>query len=124
MRAYTHTAGRLAWSRGSVNRAIRGYVAKVRTLSRLRPPDICADVRSWAASGFRTLPTTTVTFSARFIPAWVALGEVPGSLRRFESASDRRLARIAARHERDLTEFEAREVETWGKIMEALELNP
>lgn len=121
---YVHAASALRWSRGSINRAIRGYVANVRTMTELRPPDICADVRAWAATGFTKLPATTVAFDRRFVPAWVALGELPGSLGAFESASDRALVRAANKHESDLTEFEAREVETWGHIMEAVELNP
>jgi hypothetical protein len=124
IRQYVRSAGRLRWSRASINRTIQGYVKNVRTLTELHPPNICADVRSWAATGFTKLPATTVAFDARFVPAWVALGEIPNSLRPFESSSDRALVRIANKRESDLTEFEAREVETWGHIMEALEINP
>jgi hypothetical protein len=124
IREYVRTASRLRWSRGSINRTIQGYIKNVRTLTELHPPDLCADVRSWAASGYTKLPATTVAFDARFVPAWVALGEIPSSLRPFESASDRALVRIANKRESDLTEFEAREVSTWGQIMDALELNP
>jgi hypothetical protein len=124
IREYVRSASAIRWSRSSVNRAIHGYVGNVRTLTQLRPPDICADVRAWAATGYTRLPATTVAFDARFVPAWVALGEIPGSLSPFESTSDRALVRVAKKHESDLTEFEAREVQTWGHIMEALEINP
>jgi len=124
IRAYVRTASRLRWSRASTNRTIQGYIKNVRTLTELHPPDLCADVRSWAATGFTKVPPTTVAFGARFVPAWVALGEIPSSLRPFMSASDRALARLANKYESDLTEFEAREVENWGRIMEAVELNP
>jgi hypothetical protein len=124
IRAYVRTASGLRWSSGSINRTIQGYVNNVRTLTELRPPDLCADVRSWAASGYSKLPATTVAFDARFVPAWVALGEIPNSLRPFESASDRASVRIANKSESDLTEFEAREVSTWGHIMDVVELNP
>jgi len=124
IKAYVRSASSLRWSRGALNRTIRGYIRNVRTLTELRPPNVCADVRAWAATGYTKLPATTVAFSTRFIRAWVALGEIPSSLGPFESASDRALVRVAGKHESDLTEFEAREVETWGHIMEALELNP
>jgi hypothetical protein len=124
IRQYLAVAGRLRWSSGGLTRAVQGYVAKLRTLASLAVPDICGDVRSWAASGFRALPASTKAFDRRFEPAWVALGELPASLSRFESAEARSLARRAAQRETELTDFEAREVETWGRIMNALELNP
>jgi hypothetical protein len=124
IRTYVRTASGLRWSRASINRSIQGYVGNVRTLTELHPPDICADLHSWAATGFTKLPATTLAFDARFVPAWVALGEIPNALQPFESASDRALVRTANRRELDLSEFEAREVYNWGHIMEALELNP
>src|SRR4029078_2684517 len=59
MRAYVRAAGRLRWSRASITRPIHSYVKNVRTLTELHIPDVCADVRSWAASGFTRLPATT-----------------------------------------------------------------
>jgi hypothetical protein len=58
------------------------------------------------------------------MPAWVALGYVPAQLARYESAQARALARRADALEEDLTEGEARAVEHWGDIMNALVLNP
>ncbi|HXR29380.1 MAG TPA: hypothetical protein VN772_07350 [Solirubrobacteraceae bacterium] len=124
IREYLRVAGRLRWSSRGLTSAVQGYVSKLRTMSSLAVPDICADVRSWEASGFKTLPASTVAFDQRFMPAWVALGELPGSLGRYESGEGRSLARRCSQREGELTEFEAREVETWGHIMNALELSP
>jgi len=121
---YLRAAGRLHWSSGTLTSAVHGYVAQLRTLAALAPPNVCADVRSWAASGFKTLPATTVAFDARFMPSWVALGELPRSLGQYESAEGRGLARRSAQRESELSEFEAREVETWGHIMNTLILFP
>jgi hypothetical protein len=124
IRQYLATAGGLRWSSGALTRSVQGYVAKLRTLSSLAVPDICADVRSWAASAFKALPASTKAFDRRFEPSWVALGELPAALSRLESGEARSLARRAGQREAELTDFEAREVETWGQIMNALELNP
>jgi hypothetical protein len=124
IREYLRAAGRLRWSSRSLTRAVQGYVGQLRTMSSLAVPAVCADVRSWAASGFSTLPPSTVTFGQRFMPAWVALGELPAGLGRFESGPVRALAQRSSQREVQLTDFEASEVETWGGIMTSLELHP
>jgi hypothetical protein len=124
IRQFIHAAGGLRWSSGSLTRAVRSYVGKLKTLISLHPPDVCADIRSWAASGYQQLPAATTAFDARFMPSWVALGELPAGLSRHESAADRSLARTSGQRESRLGDFEAREVENWGRIMNALELYP
>ncbi|HMD56616.1 MAG TPA: hypothetical protein VKG82_04005 [Solirubrobacteraceae bacterium] len=124
IREYLRSAAHLRWSSSGLTSAVAGYVSKLKTMASLSEPKLCADVRSWAASGFKTLPPSTVAFDDRFVPDWVALGELPSSLSRFEQSSERSLAGRSAARETELTDFEAREVETWGKIMDALELNP
>ncbi len=47
----------------------------------LSAPNVCAEVKAWAADGFHTLPASTVAFVAKFMPAWVALGYLPQSWR-------------------------------------------
>jgi hypothetical protein len=124
IRRFVSAAGGLRWSNRGLTNAVRSYVSKLRTLSSLPQPDICTDVRSWAASGFRTVPASTVAFDARFWPSWVALGELPPGLNRFETGAQRSLARRSNQRESQLSEFEAKEVETWGDIMNALNLHP
>jgi hypothetical protein len=124
IRQFIGAAGGLRWSSGSLSSAVRSYVAKLKTLIALHPPDVCADIRSWAASGYKQLPATTAAFDARFMPSWVALGELPTGLSRSESGSDRSLGRASGERESRLAEFEASEVENWGRIMNTLELYP
>jgi hypothetical protein len=124
IREYLRAATPLRWSSAGLTRAIRGYVGQLTTMASLPQPKLCADVRSWAASGFKTLPASTVAFDAKFMPAWVALGELPSTLSRFESSGERSLVNRSMRRETELTDFEARAVETWGDIMTALDLNP
>jgi hypothetical protein len=124
LRQFVGVASRLRWSSGSLTRSVQGYVGSLRTMAGLSQPSICADVRAWAASGFKTLPSSTVAFDRVFMPNWVAVGEMFPGFGRFESGGAHGLARRAAAREVELTDFEAREVETWGHMMEALELNP
>jgi hypothetical protein len=124
IRAFVGATSRLRWSSGSLTHTVQGYVGSLRTMAATAPPNICADVRAWAASGYKTLPATTVAFNRTFTPNWVSVGEQFAGLARFEGGGVSAIARRAAARETELTDFEAREVETWGHIMDALELNP
>jgi hypothetical protein len=121
---YLKTVKSLSWSSGSVTRAVKSYASSLGKLYGLSVPDVCADIRAWKASGYTTLPARTVSFVEVFYPNWVALGLQPSGLARFEGASERRLARTAARFEYQLTNAEAEAVETWGDIMTTLDLWP
>ncbi|MCW3017717.1 MAG: hypothetical protein JWN10_25 [Solirubrobacterales bacterium] len=124
MRSFVGAAGALSWGNRALTSAVHGYVGDLKTILSLPVPDLCGDVKAWAASGYTTLPASTVTLVAKFMPAWVALGYLPAQLARYESASARTLARRSAPLEEQLTEGEARAVEHWGAIMDTLELWP
>jgi hypothetical protein len=124
LRKFVRVDTGLRWSSSGLTRTVREYVSKVATMGGLAIPDVCADVRAWAASGFRTLPAATLSFSPRFMESWVALGEVPAGLSRFISGGQRGLVNAASRLESQLSEFEANEVENWGRIMNTLGLHP
>ncbi len=121
---FVRAAAPLHWSSHSLTATIQGYVSKLKTLASLPEPPLCADVRSWAASGFHSLTADTLAFSPRFMGAWVALGELPAGLSRYEGPEQRALSARAAVREEALSEFEASEVEVWGGIMNSLELHP
>lgn len=121
---YLRAVKGLRWSSGSVTRAVSSYAAMLGTLYKLQVPDLCGDVRAWSASGYKTLPASTLSFDKAFYPNWVALGLLPPGIARFESAQDRSLAKGAARFEYQLTNVEAEAVETWGDVMDVLELWP
>ncbi len=54
----------------------------------------------------------------------MALGYLPAQLARYEGSAAKPLVHRAEQLEAQLTEFEARQVEHWGDIMNALVLNP
>jgi hypothetical protein len=121
---FTAAVKSLRWSDRTLTRAIQAYASKLRTLAALTAPPLCADVKTWAAGGFRALPAGTVRFDRVFMPAWVGAGEQPPQLARYESPQDRSIARRAGRLEERVSEFEARAVEIYGETMNALALNP
>ena len=53
-------AGRLRWSDPRLRRAVGRYVAELRAELALKAPDLCEDLRAWAASGFQTAPADAV----------------------------------------------------------------
>jgi hypothetical protein len=114
----------LRWSNRALTRTVRAYASKLAALVAMPAPGLCADVRAWGASGFTALPATTLQFAPRFMTNWVSLGQLPGALSRYETPSDRALASRLPRLESMITDLEAREVETWGQIMNTLELWP
>jgi len=121
---FVRSVQRLHWSNGRLTSAVHAYAAKIAILAKMAPPNLCADVGAWAASGFRVLPASTLRFVPRFMAAWVALGELPPGLGAYESAASRALASSCNQLEIQLTDGEARAVYSWGDIMNELVLNP
>jgi hypothetical protein len=122
--AFVRRTARLRWGDARLARAVRGYAANLRVLARLAPPPLCADVKAWVAGGYRGLPASTVAFDRRFMSAWVAIGMLPARLSAYETAAERGAIARAEAIEVQITDAEARAVETWGKIMNELGLEP
>jgi hypothetical protein len=124
VQAFARTVAKLHWSNGKLNDAVRSYAAQLRKQSKLAIPDVCAEVRAWAAGGFQALPEGTQRFN-RALPEYVAMGMVPKRLIAPYVTSAQRSVLQRTRHfEEDISEVEAFAVETWGSIMDALALNP
>jgi len=124
IRTFIRAVAGLHWSNRGLTRAIHTYAGDWKTLLSLSAPNLCADVKAWGASGFHTLPASTVTFVARFMPAWVGAGYLPAQLSRSESTAARALASRSVPLEERVSEAEARAVAHWGEIMNTLVLWP
>jgi hypothetical protein len=123
--AFSRAVGHLHWSNGRLTRKVRSYAARLKTLSLLPPPDVCADVRAWAASRYQTLSASTIQFDSRYYQVEVAVGETPVVLLApSEQTRERPVLARARRLESRLTDAEAHAVYTWGYIMNELNLNP
>jgi hypothetical protein len=124
LRTFIARVKNLRWSNPRLTGAVRAYAAKLQVLAGLAPPHLCADIRAWKLTGFQSLPPTTVSFDAKFLPAWVAIGELPRALKAYETSAEASLLARSNTIEGELTEGEARAVESWGKIMNELEIQP
>jgi hypothetical protein len=117
-------ASGLRWSEERLRRSVHAYTTSLRALAHLAPPSLCADVEAWVASGYRALPGSTVRFDRAFMPAWVAIGMLPAGLASRLGPADRGAYARAQAIEVLITDAEARAVESWGKIMNELGLEP
>jgi hypothetical protein len=122
--AYIRVAARSHWSSRTLTSSVHAYAGKLTTLSTLAAPNLCADIRAWAANGYKSLPASMVRFDQRFVPAWVALGEVPAQLASYERPDERGALQRTSQFEERLTNFEAEAVETYAMLMNALAVNP
>ncbi|HEX4189241.1 MAG TPA: hypothetical protein VHY83_15220 [Solirubrobacteraceae bacterium] len=120
--AFVAAVRALSWRSAPLTRAVRGYAAKASRMISLPIPNICGDVQSWARSGFTALPSFTEPFDTAFTGAWVTPGFLPAGLRRYESANLHPLVRSTEREESAIVELEAREVVTWGDIIDTIGL--
>ncbi len=63
MFGFVRTVGGLLWSNPSVAHAVGKFAGAVEAYARLTSPNVCADLRAWAASGYRTVPGSTRAFN-------------------------------------------------------------
>jgi hypothetical protein len=122
---FARTVQGLHWSNGALTHKVGAYAVKLKALSILPAPNVCADVRAWAASGYRTLPASNISFDNSYYPVEVGVGEVPARLLGpSEQPDERPVLAHAERIEGQLAETEANAVYTWGHIMESMGLLP
>jgi hypothetical protein len=123
MTAFAHTIRNLTWSSRTLTRMVHTYAIKLETFPALAPPDICADVQAWAASGYQALTAGTVAFDKGFFAYSIEAEEVSlRLLRPYESAAEASLLHRTKLLEAPLAEFEAEAVYDYSKILDALKL--
>ncbi len=120
---FIHAIGPLRWSNPALTRAARGYAKSLHELATLPLPDLCGDVRTWSASGFRAIPPATARFDL-YVESIEGHSIAPRLLARYERPSDRS---ILARTTRVETKLEHIETVTgfdyWDSLLETLGLN-
>lgn len=52
----------LQWSNGKLEHTVRSYATELKAQARLSMPNLCAALKAWAASGYATLPASSVRF--------------------------------------------------------------
>lgn len=115
----------LRWSNRALTSVIRAYVNKLKVLSTLPAPSLCADVKTWAVSGFQMLPASTIDLDRRFEALNLAIGELPTRLLApYERPAEKTVLRRTKQLEAQLSEDEARGAQRWTEIMNTLALSP
>jgi hypothetical protein len=123
--AFVHTVAGLHWSNAQLTRTVSAYASKLRTLSSLTAPQVCADVRAWTASSFATIPASTGSFDLAFEAVDVALGEVPAELLApYERPAEKAMLHSSARLEAQLEEAENHAVQQWEHTLETIGVVP
>jgi hypothetical protein len=121
---FARTVSRLHWSSKALTNAVHTYARQGLAEIRTPLPDVCADLRAWKASGYTTLPPTTVRFRKEFYENYVGVGFLPKrQLSPYLRPSQSSLLRRTRRLEYAIAEVEAFEVETFAEIMDSLGLN-
>lgn len=122
---FTRAVAPLRWSDRRLTRMVRTYAAKLHGMATLGMPDLCGDVQTWAAGGYRMLPATTISFDRRFLAVRVETQEVsPELLARSERPGETAILHRTDRLEGQLVDAEAQAVHDWSRILDALGLNP
>jgi hypothetical protein len=113
----------LRWSNGAITRSARRFTRGLHEMAVLPVPDLCGDVRTWGATGFTTIPASTLAYD-RHVEA-IEVKEIPPRLLApYVQPADRGLA---ARDVRLNTQFEELEIvkgfNDWDTLLETLGLN-
>ncbi len=123
IRRFIHAVTGLSSSNPKLNRRVYKFLNGLNEMIALPVPDICGDVRAWVASGYRTIPTSTLQFD-RHVEAIDVEIPSPKLADPFVVPSDRGLV---PKLERLVTRFEELEFSTgqryWNTLLETLALS-
>jgi hypothetical protein len=114
--------GPLKWSNPSIARRAHKFITGLREMIALRVPNLCGDVRSWTASGYNTIPASTLRFDQHVEAIEVEVPS-PQVLAKYVPAADEGLF---VKLEHLITTFNEREFTTgqhyWDTVLETLGL--
>jgi hypothetical protein len=121
--AFVKVVGRLRWSNPTITRDAHNFARGLHEMTALPIPDLCGDVRSWGAGGFKAVPATTQQFVRR-VEA-IEVKEIPRKLLApYVQPADKGLVK---RTERLATQFEELEFmrgqDDWNTLLQTLALN-
>jgi hypothetical protein len=123
VRRFARAVESLRWSNPKLTRIAHTYITSLRELTALQVPDLCGDVRAWAADGFKTVPASTASYD-RHVEAIEGKSIPPRLLAPYEQPGERTLA-ARATHLEVLLEHSETVVgfNDWDTLLETLGLN-
>jgi hypothetical protein len=123
VRAFIKAVNPLRWTHAALTRRAQAFIRGLREMIALTVPDLCGDVRSWIASGYRTVPASTLQFDQHLEAINVEI-PLPRLVLAYVQPVDMGLFR---RTEHLLTRFDELEFSTgqtaWINVLETLGLN-
>jgi hypothetical protein len=122
---FARAVKRLHWSNGRLTHAVRTFATKLQGLSTLAVPNLCGDLRTWVASGYATLPATTVQFVQSYDATDTEAEESPEIVRLarpYGTPSELPVLRRVERIEAKLAEAEADAVSYYSQLMNTIDL--
>jgi hypothetical protein len=123
IRAFVRAVAPLRWSNPELTRAARDYARSLHELATLQLPNLCADVRTWSAGGFRTIPTSTIRFD-RYVESIEGHTIAQRLLAPYEHPADRSIVERTTRLETKLEHTETvTGFDDWDSLLETLGLN-
>jgi hypothetical protein len=113
----------LKWSNPAITRRAHDFTTGLREMVGLAVPNLCADVRAWGATDFKTVPASTLSYD-KHVEA-IEIKEIPRHLLMpYVQPAEKSLV---ASDERLDTQFEHLETERgfvdWDTLLETLALN-
>ena len=123
VRAFVKAVGPLRWSNPTITRDAHRFTKGLQQMAALSVPNLCGDVRAWAADGYKAVPADTEQFD-QHVEA-IEVKEIPrGLLLPFLQSTDRPLLvqteHLATRFEE--LEFSRGQID-WNTALETLGLN-
>jgi hypothetical protein len=121
-----HTVGGLHWSNHKVTHTIDSYVARLQAFATMPVPDLCGDVKAWAATDFKTVPADTNQVNQRYEQLEALPHHISQKLLApYLKSNDARTFKLAQRLEAQLLELENNKGAIyWAEVLEALSMNP
>lgn len=123
LRKFIHKVTGQTSSNPALNRRVYKFLNGLNEMMALSVPDVCADVRAWTASGYRTIPSSTLQFDKHVEAINVEIPS-PKLADPYLVPSDRGLV---PKLEHLVTRFDELEFTTgqnyWDTLLETLSLN-
>lgn len=123
IRAFAEAVRPLRWTSSKLTRIAQGHARSLQELATLPLPNLCGDVHAWSASGFQTIPATTISFD-RHVES-IEGHTIPARLLApYEQATDRGALQQTTRLETKLEDTETvTGFNDWDRLLETLGLH-
>jgi hypothetical protein len=114
----------LHWANARFERAVHTFATGLHGLATIPPPALCGDVRTWAASDFKTVPQDALELDRRVEPLLVP--EIPwGLIAPYEQGQEASVVASIKRAERKCAEFEFMVGQKdWYQVLETVGVEP